>query len=103
MSRVDILVRIVMKNDNEVKNTFLEVLHYYYYLWDRTGGVTPDKLFIGLPPSVLTSICQCMYGRMIRKAFGDDGIKDKDIQGFYRLLSTYITPSLYLKNSIICR
>ena len=81
----------------------LQVLNYYYYLWDRTGGVSPDKLFIGLPPSVRTSICQCMYGTMIRKAFGDEDKSDKAFQGFYRLLSTYISPYLYLKNSIICR
>nr|XP_018667906.1 uncharacterized protein LOC100185773 [Ciona intestinalis] len=86
------------------KETQRQVLNYYCYLWDRTQGVSPDYLLIGLPPSIRTSVCQSMYDPMIREAFGEGGAEiDKETQGFFRLMSTHIQPALYLKQSIICR
>lgn len=90
------------------KETRKQVLNYYCYLWDRTQGVSPSYLLRGLPPSIRTSVCQSMYDDMIQEAFqqGDKRGSDEDQkerEGFFRLVSTRIQPSLFMKESVICR
>jgi len=84
--------------------SFLQVINYYYYLWDRTQGVTPEKLLVGLPPCMQTNICQNMYGSMLKEAFvGKDVQLDQETEGSFRLISTHIKPQLFLKESVVCR
>jgi len=46
-----------------------------------------------------------MYSAMIKEAFGEEeeSDKDKETQGFFRLLSTHIRPLFYLNQSVVCR
>jgi len=67
--------------------------------------VTPHHLLEGLPPSIRSNVCYCMYSAMIKEAFGEEeeSDKDKETQGFFRLLSTHIRPLFYLNQSVVCR
>lgn len=85
------------------------MLEYYHYLWQRTRGVSPDLLLQNLPPSLRTTVCQYMYSTNIstclkllnyNKRFV---VEERDKQGFYRLLSSYIKPIICMSGNVICR
>jgi len=83
-----------------------QVLKHYYYLWNRTKGVSPGELLTGLPPTIKTTVCQTMYNDMIMEAFDvnyNDCKNDKDTLGFFRLVATHIKTRLFLEDSLIVR
>ncbi|XP_077973712.1 uncharacterized protein LOC120347089 isoform X1 [Styela clava] len=100
-------IRNFFKLNHVSKETTNQVIDFYSYLWERTGGITPNDLFRGLPPNIRASLYHCMYDEMIRESFqtsdaiANSNISEKDINRFFNLLSMYVHPQIFLAKTII--
>ncbi|CAH1786243.1 unnamed protein product [Owenia fusiformis] len=84
------------KMDSEIKDRLIK---YYEYVWVRTKGVDPEKIFDGLPISLWGDVTLSLYEDLISKV----SLFQNTEVGFTKMLSRCIKPMLFLKGEYVVR